>query len=217
MTGGRPVSTGVGAGVLSTGRVRPVAGPTGDDESGCVRQTDIEEHGEETDRLREERERRQEAEAKKRLDPFVKKLMADPRFSGPKVGRAKRQALAEEMFPDEDRKVLSESEPFYVGDGEFSVELPDDTRERVGPVANHDQFETVLTELRERIERERLVGEQPEQRRIESSKEVETKPSRRADASRLAAVRIVQARQKGRYRMDGRAARMYTIPPRRWG
>lgn len=71
-------------------------------------QADIEEHGEETDRLRDERERRAEAEAKKRLDPFVKKLMADPRFSGPKVGRAKRLALAEEMFPDEDRKVLSE-------------------------------------------------------------------------------------------------------------
>ncbi|SEH11224.1 hypothetical protein SAMN04487967_0254 [Natronorubrum sediminis] len=59
-----------------------------------------------------------------------------------------------------DRKVLSESEPFYVGDGEFSVELPDDARERVGSVADHDQFETVLTELRERIERElqRIFG-----------------------------------------------------------
>lgn len=71
-------------------------------------EADIEAHGEETDRLRGERDRRAEAEAKKRLDPSVKKLMADPRFSGPKVGRAKRLALAEEMFPDEDRKVLGE-------------------------------------------------------------------------------------------------------------
>lgn len=71
-------------------------------------EADVEAHGEETDRLRDERERRTEAEAKKRLDPFVKKLMADPRFSGPKVGRAKRLVLAEEMFPDEDRKVLGE-------------------------------------------------------------------------------------------------------------
>lgn len=53
-----------------------------------------------------------------------------------------------------DRTVLSESEPVYCGDGEFRVDLPDDVRERVGPVADHDQFETVLEELCERIERE---------------------------------------------------------------
>lgn len=71
-------------------------------------EAEIEEHGKETDRIRDERDRRTEAEAKKRLDPFVEKLIADPRFSGPKVGRAKRLALAEEMFPDEDRRALSE-------------------------------------------------------------------------------------------------------------
>ncbi|WP_121743080.1 DUF5783 family protein [Natronorubrum halophilum] len=50
-----------------------------------------------------------------------------------------------------DRKVLSESEPFYVGDGEFRVELPDDVRARVGSVADHDQFDVVLEELTDRI------------------------------------------------------------------
>ncbi|WP_440769205.1 DUF5783 family protein [Natronorubrum sp. DTA28] len=77
-----------------------------------------------------------------------------------------------------DRKVLSESEPFYEGnaehssadessgqrprdhDGEFRVEIPDDARERVGAVADHEQFDVVLEELVERIERElhRIFG-----------------------------------------------------------
>ena len=59
-----------------------------------------------------------------------------------------------------DRQVLAESEPFYEGDGEFRVELPDDVEERVGAVADHDQFEPVLEELVERIERElqRIFG-----------------------------------------------------------
>lgn len=53
-----------------------------------------------------------------------------------------------------DRKVLSESEPFYEGSGEFRVELPENPRERAGPAADHDQFETVLEELVDRIEAE---------------------------------------------------------------
>ncbi|WP_436343351.1 DUF5783 family protein [Natronorubrum sp. FCH18a] len=59
-----------------------------------------------------------------------------------------------------DRKVLSESEPFYEGEGEFRVEVPDDARERVGAVADHEQFDVVLEELVERIERElrRIFG-----------------------------------------------------------
>lgn len=72
-------------------------------------EADIEAHGEETGRLRDERDRRAEAEAQKRLDPFVKALLADPRFSGPKVGRAKRLALAQDLFPDEDRQALAEA------------------------------------------------------------------------------------------------------------
>lgn len=53
-----------------------------------------------------------------------------------------------------DRNVLSESEPVYEGDGEFRIELPDDVEGRVGPVADHEQFDEVLERLREAIERE---------------------------------------------------------------
>ncbi|OVE86183.1 DUF5783 family protein [Natronolimnobius baerhuensis] len=59
-----------------------------------------------------------------------------------------------------DRKVLAESEPVYTGDGEFRVDLPDDLEDRVGPVADHEQFEPVLEELCAGIERElqRIFG-----------------------------------------------------------
>ncbi|MXV62303.1 hypothetical protein GS429_09565 [Natronorubrum sp. JWXQ-INN-674] len=59
-----------------------------------------------------------------------------------------------------DRRVLSESEPFYEGEGEFRVELPDEPRERVGAVADHDQFDAVLEALVDRIENElaRIFG-----------------------------------------------------------
>lgn len=59
-----------------------------------------------------------------------------------------------------DRQVLNESEPVYEGDGEFRVELPENPRERVGAVAEHEQFETVLEAFVDRIEGElrRLFG-----------------------------------------------------------
>ncbi|AGB32390.1 hypothetical protein C488_12029 [Natrinema pellirubrum DSM 15624] len=53
-----------------------------------------------------------------------------------------------------DRQVLSESEPFYQGDGKFRVELPENPRERVGSVSEHEQFDTVLETLVDRIEAE---------------------------------------------------------------
>ncbi|WP_408959067.1 DUF5783 family protein [Natrinema sp. 74] len=53
-----------------------------------------------------------------------------------------------------DRQVLSESEPFYAGDGEFRVELPENPRERAGSVADHEQFDVVLETLVDRIEAE---------------------------------------------------------------
>ena len=54
-----------------------------------------------------------------------------------------------------DHRVLSESEPFYEGDGEFRVELPENPRERVGTIPVDDEtFEAVLTEFTDRIERE---------------------------------------------------------------
>ncbi|ADD06896.1 uncharacterized protein Nmag_3346 [Natrialba magadii ATCC 43099] len=60
-----------------------------------------------------------------------------------------------------DRQVLSESEPIYEGNGEFSVELPDDPKSRVGAIgADEEQFEAVLSEFTDRIEGElrRLFG-----------------------------------------------------------
>ncbi|MDF9746449.1 DUF5783 family protein [Natrinema salsiterrestre] len=59
-----------------------------------------------------------------------------------------------------DRQVLSESEPFYDGDGEFRVELPENPRERAGAAAEHEQFEAVLEAFVDRIERElrRIFG-----------------------------------------------------------
>ncbi|WP_458210205.1 DUF5783 family protein [Haladaptatus sp. NG-SE-30] len=54
-----------------------------------------------------------------------------------------------------DHKVLNESEPFYEGDGEFRVELPDNPRDRVQPVSiDDDEFDAVLREFVERIELE---------------------------------------------------------------
>ncbi|QRV15473.1 hypothetical protein JMJ58_00805 [Haloterrigena salifodinae] len=60
-----------------------------------------------------------------------------------------------------DRNVLSESEPFYEGDGEFRVELPDERVEEVrSAVGKPEQFDTVLEELVTRIEAElrRIFG-----------------------------------------------------------
>ncbi|MFP8954750.1 DUF5783 family protein [Natrialbaceae archaeon A-arb3/5] len=54
-----------------------------------------------------------------------------------------------------DRQILSESEPFYSeSDEEFTVSLPDDPADRVGAISEHEQFEPVLAELVDRIERE---------------------------------------------------------------
>ena len=54
-----------------------------------------------------------------------------------------------------DRQVLDGSEPFYEGDGEFRVELPENPRERVGDLpVDEATFEAILAEFRERIELE---------------------------------------------------------------
>ena len=52
-----------------------------------------------------------------------------------------------------DRQVLDESEPFYEGDGEFRVALPDNPRDRVQNLsADNETFEATLQEFVERIE-----------------------------------------------------------------
>ncbi|WP_306054918.1 DUF5783 family protein [Natronococcus wangiae] len=54
-----------------------------------------------------------------------------------------------------DQQVLNESEPFYEGDGEFRVELPDDPYDRVtGVLVEEDRFEEVLEIHVEEIETE---------------------------------------------------------------
>lgn len=66
------------------------------------------------DREREDEARRADAAEKKRLAPHVKKLLADPRFDGPKTSLSKRIALAEILLPDLDpttiRKVVDRAD-----------------------------------------------------------------------------------------------------------
>ncbi len=54
-----------------------------------------------------------------------------------------------------DQQVLNESEPFYEGDGEFRVELPDDPYDRLsGVLVEQERFESVLETHVEEIEAE---------------------------------------------------------------
>lgn len=54
-----------------------------------------------------------------------------------------------------DQKVLDDSEPFYEGDGSFSIELPDDPFERIQAVlVTEEKFEAVLEEYREQLRAE---------------------------------------------------------------
>ncbi|MDQ2050362.1 DUF5783 family protein [Natronolimnohabitans sp. A-GB9] len=54
-----------------------------------------------------------------------------------------------------DQQILNESEPFYEGDGEFRVELPDDPYDRLtGVLVDEERFETVLERHIDEIETE---------------------------------------------------------------
>ncbi|ELZ19128.1 DUF5783 family protein [Natrinema limicola] len=54
-----------------------------------------------------------------------------------------------------DQQVLNESEPFYEGDGEFRIELPDDPYGRLsGVLVDEERFEQVLERHIEEIEAE---------------------------------------------------------------
>ncbi|WP_135827348.1 DUF5783 family protein [Halorussus halobius] len=60
-----------------------------------------------------------------------------------------------------DQQVLSESEPFYEGDGQFRVELPENPTDRVqGVIAGDEKVEGVLEAYVEQIEAElqRIFG-----------------------------------------------------------
>jgi hypothetical protein len=54
-----------------------------------------------------------------------------------------------------DQQVLNESEPLYEGDGEFRIELPDATLDRLqGVLVTDEKFEAVLEKYREQLRAE---------------------------------------------------------------
>jgi hypothetical protein len=60
-----------------------------------------------------------------------------------------------ELIHAVDQQVLSESEPFYEGDGEFRVDLPDDAAERLqGVLVDDEKLAAVLDAYVDRIESE---------------------------------------------------------------
>ena len=78
----------------------------------------------------------------------------------PELQRAYRQAFEtmndaynSELIHAIDQQLLAESEPFYEGDGEFRVELPDQ-REVSGVVVDDDTLDAVLDRYVEEIEAE---------------------------------------------------------------
>ena len=78
----------------------------------------------------------------------------------PELQRAYRQAFEtmndaynSELIHAIDQQLLAESEPFYEGDGEFHVELPDQ-REVSGVIVDDDTLDAVLDRYVEEIEDE---------------------------------------------------------------
>ncbi|AXR76430.1 DUF5783 family protein [Natrarchaeobaculum sulfurireducens] len=54
-----------------------------------------------------------------------------------------------------DQQVLNESEPFYEGDGQFRIELPDNPYDRLtGVLVDEERFDTVLEKHVDEIEAE---------------------------------------------------------------
>ena len=78
----------------------------------------------------------------------------------PELQRAYRQAFEtmndaynSELIRAIDQQLLAESEPFYEGDGEFHVELPDQ-REVSGVIVDDETLDAVLDRYVEEIEAE---------------------------------------------------------------
>lgn len=80
----------------------------------------------------------------------------------PELQRAYKQAFEtmndtydSELIHAIDQAILSESEPFYEGDGEFRVELPEDPVEKLGGViVDEEKAETVLDKYLDVLETE---------------------------------------------------------------
>jgi uncharacterized protein YeaO (DUF488 family) len=80
----------------------------------------------------------------------------------PELQRAYKQAFEtmndqydSELIHAIDQQVLAESEPFYEGDGEFRIELPDDPVGQLsGVLVDEERFETILDRYLAEIESE---------------------------------------------------------------
>jgi hypothetical protein len=80
----------------------------------------------------------------------------------PELQRAYKQAFEtmndaydSELVHAIDQGILAESEPFYEGDGEFRVELPDDPKSQLqGVVVDEEKLEATLDRYLDEIEAE---------------------------------------------------------------
>jgi hypothetical protein len=81
----------------------------------------------------------------------------------PQLQRAYKQAFEtmndrydSELIHGIDQQVLSQSEPFYEGDGKFRIELPDDPKAKLQGVlvVDDEKFETIMDRYTEEIESE---------------------------------------------------------------
>jgi len=78
----------------------------------------------------------------------------------PELQRAYKQAFERmndrydsELIHAIDQQILNESEPFYEGDGQFRVDLPDDPTDRLtAVVADDEKVEQILERYVEEIE-----------------------------------------------------------------
>ncbi|WP_336328273.1 DUF5783 family protein [Halovenus sp. HT40] len=80
----------------------------------------------------------------------------------PELQRAYKQAFEtmndrydSELIHAIDQHVLAESEPFYEGDGEFRIELPEDIDERLtGVLVDDEKLTTIMSTYEDEIEDE---------------------------------------------------------------
>ncbi len=80
----------------------------------------------------------------------------------PELQRAYKQAFEtmNDAFDSElihaiDQQVLAESEPFYEGDGEFRIEMPDEPANKLqGVIVDEEKLDTILDRYLEELETE---------------------------------------------------------------
>ncbi len=80
----------------------------------------------------------------------------------PELQRAYKQAFEtmndaydSELIHAIDQQVLAESEPFYEGDGEFRIELPDNPQSKLtGVIVDEEKFDSVMDRYLDELEAE---------------------------------------------------------------